>query len=158
MSGPRPATEPPPAEERPEPPSGPLFWVGAVVGGAVIGYGVWGLLDQFGTTQAREVAIWFLGGAVLHDGLVAPLAVVLGWALSRALPRLAQRPVQLALAATALLVVFTWPTVRGYGRSAAVPSALPLDYGRNLLWTLVAVWVGAAVWVVVALMREERSG
>lgn len=144
-------------EERPAPPRGAAFWLGLLVGSAIIAYGAHGLFSDAPATNPRNLAVWFFGAGLLHDLVVAPVAFVLAWALGRVLPPPARRPVQLALAASALLVLFTWPVVRGYGRDAAIPSALPLDYTRNLVGALVAIWVVALVWSVVGAVRSGRD-
>jgi hypothetical protein len=95
---------------------------------------------------------WFLGAGVVHDLLLAPMFVAVGLA-TRRLSDVARTPVRLALAASALLTVLTWPLVRGWGRRAANPSALPLDYGRNLLVPIGVVWTVTLISVIMRLQQ-----
>ena len=92
----------------------------------------------------RRNGAWFIGAGIVHDALLAPVFVLVGFATTR-VPHAARTPIRLALAASALLTVFAWPLVQGWGRRAANPSALPLDYGRNLVVSLVAIWFVTAI-------------
>ncbi|RIQ20377.1 hypothetical protein [Jiangella rhizosphaerae] len=135
-------------------PSGRLFWTCLVAGAAVIGYGVVGAWGDRADTHPADLMVWLAGAGVAHDALVAPLVVVAAVA-TRRLPVAARLPARLGLALTALVTVVFWPVVRGWGRSPSVPSALPLDYGRNLLVVLALIWLVAGV-VAAARWRRER--
>lgn len=51
-------------------------------------YGAYELVTRYPFRQLWPVARWFVLGIVLHDAVLAPLEVVLGWvALRRAAPR-----------------------------------------------------------------------
>ncbi|MBB5788552.1 hypothetical protein [Jiangella mangrovi] len=136
-------------------PSGPFFWSCLVAGAGIAGYGLAGAWGDRADTRPADLVVWLAGSGVAHDALVAPALIVAALA-TRWLPVAARLPVRLGLALSALLTLLFWPVVRGWGRSPSVPSALPLDYGRNLLLTLAVVWlaVGAAV---VARRRRGRA-
>ncbi|TDD69868.1 hypothetical protein E1262_11380 [Jiangella aurantiaca] len=145
-------TEPAAAPRRT--PSGPFFWTCLVAGAGIVGYGLVGAWGDRADTHPADLAVWLGGAGVAHDAVVAPAVIVVALG-TRWLPRAARLPVRLGLALTALLTVLFWPVVRGWGRSPSVPSALPLEYGRNLLVVLALIWlvVGA---VVTARWRRER--
>jgi hypothetical protein len=65
--------------------------------------------------------------------------------------------VKVGLAITALTVVYAWPLIRGYGASATLPSALPLDYGRNTVLALLVVWTIVGIWAGTALTRRGKG-
>ncbi|SDU78028.1 hypothetical protein [Jiangella alkaliphila] len=142
-------TSQPPPERTP---SGPFFWSGVVGGAGIVGYGLAGLWADRADTHPVELAVWLAGSGVLHDALLAPALVVAALA-TRWLPDAARLPVRLGLALSALLTVVFWPVVRGWGRSPSVPSALPLDYGRNLIVVLALIWLVVGVAVVVRARR-----
>lgn len=129
-------------------PRGPVYWTCLVLGAAVMSYGLIVVWTDRADTHPVELAVWVAGAGVLHDFALAPLLVLLGW-LSTRLPVPARFPVQLGLALSALFTVMFWPVVRGWGRSASVPSALPLDYARNLVIVLAIIWAGVGLAVVV---------
>lgn len=126
-----------------------------MIGAAVIAYGLVGAWTDRGDTHPAELAVWLAGAGVVHDFALAPLIVLGAW-LSGRLPDVAKLPVRLALALSALLTVMFWPVLRGWGRSPSVPSALPLDYGRNLVVVLALVWASAGVVVAVRVRRARR--
>jgi hypothetical protein len=124
------------------------FWLGLVVGWATMGFGLAGLLSEADDTRPGDLARWFLGGAVAHDALAAPVVCGAGWLLARAVPRSVRAPVAGGLVVTAAVVLYGWPFLRGYGLSPDNPSALPLDYAAGLATVLAAVWLvsGGLAW------------
>jgi hypothetical protein len=136
---------------------GRSFWIGLGIGGAVMAYGVWGLLGAADATQPSNLATFFIGAGVVHDALFAPAVVLVGWLTLRVIPTAARKPVRVALAMSALLVVFSWPLVRRWGARSTNPSLLPLDYGRNLVVALGAIWIVTAVVVVARVATRRRS-
>lgn len=139
----------------PTPPPPHQFWPAAVAGWFLIVIGLVGLIGDRAATQPTSFAKWFIGIDVVHDVVFAPLVLFASWAAGRALPHRVVLPVRIGLATTALLMLYTWPLVRGYGRRASNPSALPLSYGRNLLVSVIAVWVAVALWIAVRVVRDR---
>lgn len=137
-------------------PSGPFFWTCLVAGVGIVGYGLAGAWADRADTRPAGLGVWLAGSGVAHDALVAPVLVVAALVTGR-LPVAARLPVRLGLALSVLLTVLFWPVVRGWGRSPSVPSALPLDYGRNLVVVLALVWLTAGVTVVVRIVRARRE-
>ena len=133
------------------------FWTSAVIGLLIMAFGVRGLFSDRSATPPRGFAQWFVGSAIVHDALIAPCAFAIAWAVGWALPRRAVIPVRLGLATSALLVAFAWPLVRGYGRRAANPTALPLDYGRNLVVALIVVWIVVLATIATTAVRGHRA-
>jgi hypothetical protein len=117
------------------------FWAGLVVGWTTMGFGLAGLLGDAADTHPEDLARWFLGGAVAHDALAAPVVCGAGWLLARAVPRTVRGPVAAGLVVTGAVTLYAWPFLRGYGLRPDNPSALPLDYAAGLATVLVAVWL-----------------
>lgn len=132
------------------------FWVGVVIGMPIVAYGLRGVLDQLPGVQLTSFARWFLGGAVLHDVLLAPAVCAIGWAVARWLPRPAVAPVQAALVTTAIVALVSWPLVRGYGITPGEPSFLSRDYTASLLGVLAAVWAATVVAIAVRVVMARR--
>lgn len=135
-------------------PSGPFFWTFLIAGAGIVGYGLDGAWADRADTRPADLVIWLAGAIAAHDALIAPAAIAVALA-TRWLPDAARLPVRLGLALSALLTLVFWPVVRGWGRSASVPSALPLDYGRNLVAVLALVWLVVGVAVVVRARRRR---
>jgi hypothetical protein len=138
-------------------PGGPAFWVGLVVGGAVMGYAVWGILEDRADTNPAALARWVIGADLLHDLLLAPIVTVVALALGRVLPDRARAPVTAAMALSGLVVLFSWPLLRGYGRHPLNGSALPRSYGPDVALVVGLVWLIALVAVAGRLVRDRGS-
>jgi hypothetical protein len=125
-----------------------LFWVSAAAGWAVIGFGLRGIFQHSLDTRPSNLARFVVGGALLHDLVVAPIVVVAGVMLARAVPGRARAAVQAALVVSAIVALFSYPLVRAYGLAANNPTSLPHNYTANLLVVLGVVWAVAAVAVL----------
>lgn len=129
-------------------PAGARFWISAGVGWGVIGWGVFGIFSNSLDTRPANLATFVVGGALLHDLLVAPVVIVAGVLIARAVPARARGPVQAALVVSGIVALFAWPLVRAYGLAANNPTSLPRNYGLNLLIVLGVVWTAAAAAVI----------
>jgi hypothetical protein len=141
-------------------PGGWTFWVAFAVGAAVMAFAARGILQDAGATNPPGLARWLIGGLLVHDLVVAPITTAVAIGLHRWAPAWWRGPVMVTLAGTAVLVLFSWPLLRGYGRRPANLSALPHDYGRTVAMLLIGGWsVTAAVVAVRAVRRrvEARS-
>jgi hypothetical protein len=143
-------------DERPEP-GGKLFWLSAIAGWIVIAYGIRGLLHHHVDTNPSDLAWFFVGGALLHDLLVAPLLLIAGVLVARSVPGRARAIVQAALIVSGALALFAYPFIRGYGHAVHNPSALPHNYTADLAIALAVVWGVASVLVVALLWRRRPS-
>lgn len=133
---------------------GPLFWLSAAVGWAVIGYGVRGAYLHRIDTRPRDLATFALGGALLHDLVVAPLVIVAGVGVARATPARFRSVVQSASIISACLILFSFPLVRGYGHVLHNPSSLPHNYTANLAVMLGVVWLIAGGFAIRRLISR----
>jgi hypothetical protein len=132
---------------------GPLFWVSALAGWALIGWGVRGLLHFHIDTRPEELARFFLSGALIHDLLFAPIVLGGGVVIARLSPRAWRAYVQGTLLVIGAVALFAYPEVRDYARILHNPTSLPHNYTANL--AVVAAGVCLLV-VVIALLRSRR--
>jgi hypothetical protein len=138
--------------------TGPWWrWLFIVPGLAVAGWGVLGLLQNRDDVPFVPWLTWFVGGALVHDLLVAPVVVAVGALLARLLPRPARAPVVTGLVVSAMLAVIGVLFALDPG-GVPEPGFLPLDYARNLLLLVGGIMLFAAVWAVVAVVRDRRRG
>ena len=123
------------------------FWIGLAAGWAVMAYGVVGFASHVG--RPLDTARWLVATALAHDTLVAPLAVLVGLAVAALVPRRGRGPVMAGLVGTAVVLGFSYPLLRGFGRRPDNPSILPLDYARNVAIVVGLVWItaGATWWI-----------
>jgi hypothetical protein len=127
------------------PPLNPrVFWPLAVVGILVMGFGIYGLIDNADETQPDQWIRWFLGSALAHDFVLAPVVAAVSVLVARRVPTRYRAIVQGALIASGIVALIAYPFVRGYGRRPGNPSALPNNYLIGLLVVVALVWVVAS--------------
>ncbi|KZM70057.1 hypothetical protein IU500_27520 [Nocardia terpenica] len=124
----------------------------ALAGGWAVWYGA-SLLWPMTPTDLRNVALWFIGGILLHDALFAPLCAALGFAARRTLPSAWWTPLAYGAACTTTLLLIAVPVI---GREHALPNN-PSVLNRPYPWGLVAAL--ALLWSLVALdiLRRHRA-
>jgi hypothetical protein len=130
-------------------------WLFLVPGLAAVGYGAQGLLTAGGRVPLESWLTWFIGSALLHDLVIAPVWIGLGWLSVRLLPRAARPAVVVGAAVSGALVLVALPFVLGFGADPANPSFLPRDYGLTLLVLVLAVWALTAMAALVAVRRAR---
>jgi len=128
------------------------LWIGLAIGGPIMIFGIAGAIGDSAQTRPPELLRWIVGAAVVHDLVFVPVVLASLWVLRR--PRVPAWAMW-ALATSVVLVLFSWPLLRGYGRNPTVPSLLPRDYGRALAAYIGAVWVLA---IACALMARRHRG
>jgi hypothetical protein len=119
------------------------------VGLTLMGVGASLLLD---VPDLTGVLVWLGGAVVLHDALIAPLVLLIGWVLVRGGVR---GPVRGALLVAGALTAVALPVLLRPGKPAN-SSVLPLDYPRNWLLTLGAVATVTALLSAVRAIRRSR--
>lgn len=135
-------------------PRAPLV-AGLVVGGGFIAFGCYTAvahgLDLIG------IGVWLAGGVALHDFLLVPLTFAIGAVVSRRAPVPLRAPLQAALIASGILILFSIPALSGKGMTADNPSRLPGDYPEAVAGLLLAVWSAAAIWTGLRVSRGRRG-
>ncbi len=124
-------------------PSGRGWWGWVAVGSLVMAYGAYGLIANLLPEERPRWVVWFVGGLLVHDLLLAPAALAVGLLVRRLFPASLRGPIAVGLIATGVLVLASVPVVLGYGRASQPgnTSVLPLDYLPNLLGVIAVVWL-----------------
>lgn len=135
-------------------PGGAAFWAGLVVGLAVLGYGVAGLLDHVTGDALVSWLTIFVGADIVHDLVVAPVACGVGLVVARLGLGRWRAPVQAGLFASAVVLAVAWIPLRGLGGNPGNPTIRPLDYLTATLTVLAAVWITVAA---VGLLAHRRG-
>jgi hypothetical protein len=132
---------------------GRAYWIALPLGGAIMAFGLIGLVGDKGISTSLDVGAWLVAADVAHDFVLAPIACLIGAVAARLLPRWCRAPVQAALLVTGVLLIVVFPALRGYGHDQVPdnPSVQPLDYTTSTLTVLAVVWTGAAAWAAVRL-------
>lgn len=128
----------------------------AGLGAVGVGLALWGLwlMRDFNREQLTSEAFWLAGGVVLHDAVLAPIVVLLGYGASRALPGHFRSSTATAFLIWGTLTIVFLPVLSGQGGKAGNDTILGRPY--VLSWVVMTV-VLIAYAVVVALIRR-RSG
>jgi hypothetical protein len=103
------------------------------VGGILLGlFGVFRLLTQFPGPSLMPLVIWLVAALIIHDGLLSPAVVGLGWVLRRFVPDRERRYLQAWLIMSALVAVIAIPMIYLRGSQPAAKAILLQDYAANL--------------------------
>ena len=105
------------------------------------------------------LALWMVGIAVIHDGLLSPVVVGVGWLLARTVPPSGRRYLQAALVVGGLITIITIPLIARRGTQPPAKALLLQNYGANLaiLLGLVAALNLAAYLVTAARDRHSDA-
>ncbi len=109
------------------------FWRGALVaaGVLVLLYGGVRLVSEV-PQDLPELVLWMVGIVLIHDGLIAPLVVGVGWLLARTVPAPSRRYLQFALVVGGLVTVIAIPLIARQGTQRPAKALLLQNYGANL--------------------------
>lgn len=124
-----------------------LFWWGLALGSVIMAVGVRGLIvNRAGVmpTNPPRWALLALTTNVVHDLVVVPVVLAVGWAVTRLVPQAVRAPVQGGLIASAIVVAYALPLVLRLGADPNNVSILPRDYGWGLAVLLAVIWATAA--------------
>lgn len=118
---------------------------------AGVGFGLWGLwlMRDFTREQLTSEAFWLAGGVVLHDAVLAPVVVLLGYGAARVLPAHLRSSSATAFLVWGTLTIAFLPVLSGQGGKPGNNTILGKPYVLSwivLTLVLVAYAVGAALW------------
>ena len=125
--------------------------------GVLLGlYGAYLLLSRQSSDQIWSATRWLAGGVVFNDGLVAVAALVVGYAVTRLLPRAVRAPVVVGAVVLGSITLMAVPVLLSYGRKDDNPSLLDRDFVGG--WFVFAGVVLVCVLVAVVLRLRRARG
>jgi len=132
--------------------------IGLLLGVPTMLIGVVGLLRHTDATPPSSYLKFFLGGDIVHDAVVAPIAALIAFLVVRRVPAIARAPLRAALFGSAVVIAIAWPGIRHYGRMRTPDNATvqPLNYATSTLTAVGVVATIATLWFVVTLVRARR--
>jgi len=125
---------------------------------AGVACGLWGLwlMRDFTREQLTSEAFWLAGGVVLHDAVLAPVVVAIGYGASRVLPSHFRSSTATAFLVWGTLTVAFLPVLSGQGGKPGNDTILGKPYVLSwivMTLVLVAYAVAGALW----RRRQTRS-
>ena len=133
-----------------------LFWPAVVVGWLFIGVGLVGIAGEGRDVPVDGFGRWVVGLALVHDLVLAPIVVAIGVGLGRVLGPPWRSIAGAALIVAGPVVLFAWPYVAGWGRSASNPSIQPRNYPGGLVTVLAVISVAAVLVAIAEVVRARR--
>ena len=130
---------------------------GALIALGTVGmaYGAWLLLSRQDLGQVVEVVLWLAAAVVIHDGILAPAVLALGWLGGRLLPRAVARGAVTVLVLLGPTVLVAIPVLGRFGAKPDNPTLLDRDYTLGLL-TFAVLCVCAGVAVALGELRSRQ--
>lgn len=125
------------------------------VGALLVAYAAWLLARNQTVPQLVQVGEWAAAAVVLHDAVLAPLALAVGWLVQRRLPEGPARAVAIALTVVGTVTVAAFAVLSRSHRGGSNTTLLDRDYPIGLL--AVTLVVIGTVAVAAALGRLRRS-
>ncbi len=136
---------------------GRSFWIGLIVGGAVMAFGLRGALAKFDSFSERFVYTKYLiGFDLLHDLVIAPITFVLCYLLHRVISPRFKAPLTFGLFTSAMIIALAWYPLHHTTQSKGNPTFQPLNYTTAVSTALAVVWALAAIWALVASRPQTK--
>jgi len=124
-----------------------------LTGLAVTAYGVL-LLAERGWRNLEAALTWLVGGVLLHDVVLAPATVVLGWAALRVARPERVRPWAVALVLLGPLTLLALPVLGRFGARPDNPTLLDRPYWFG--WIVVVALVAAGILIAGRARRQHE--
>jgi hypothetical protein len=120
--------------------------------GVLVGlYGGWLVLSR--GHDLLNLVLWLAGGVVLHDGVLALVALTVGAVAARLLPRPVRAPAAVGLVVLGSVTLLAVPVLGRFGARPDNPSLLDRDY--TVGWLVLAGLVLVGV-VTASLVGSRR--
>jgi hypothetical protein len=126
-----------------------------MAGGLLLTFGAFRLVTELDAGDLFALVLWLAAAVALHDGLIAPITVGTGVALTRVPPR-ARRYLQGALLVGALITVIAIPLIARRGTQPESKAILLRDYATNLSLLLGMTAAVAVALYALRVLRHQR--
>jgi hypothetical protein len=127
------------------------------VPGVLLGcFGMFRLVTEVPPGQLLALAGWLAGAVVVHDAVLAPLVVGVGWLLATRMPPRSRRHVQGALIAGSLVTVVAAPMILRMGHEPPSKALLQQPVAANLAILLGLLATTSAVLYAVRVLRDRE--
>lgn len=129
-----------------------------LAGALFLSFGVFRLVTELDRDDLLVLGLWLVAAVALHDGLIAPITVGTGVALT-GVPARARRYLQGGLIVCSLITVIAVPLIGRQGTQPASKAILLRDYTANLSLLLgMTVAVAAVLYALRVLRNQQPAG
>ena len=128
----------------------------AILGSLVLLYGIVNLFIHIPIQTLLMVAVWLVAALIIHDAVIAPSVVGVGWLLRRLLPDRARRYVQMGLIMAAAVTIIAIPMIIREGSQPPQKTLLIQNYAANLA-LLVGIFAGVTLAAYAVRVVRDRS-
>jgi hypothetical protein len=128
----------------------------AILGSLVLLYGIVNLFIHIPIQTLLMVAVWLVAALIIHDAVIAPSVVGVGWLLRRLLPDRARRYVQMGLIMAAAVTIIAIPMIIRRGSQPPQKTLLIQNYAANLA-LLLGIFAGATLAAYAVRVARDRS-
>jgi hypothetical protein len=129
----------------------------AVTGIALGAFGVFRLLTEIPRHSLLILAVWLAAALIIHDAVLEPSVVGVGWLLRRHLSDRSRRYVQLALIMIAFVAVIATPMIFLRNTQPAEKALLLRNYGANLILIIAIIAVLSLILYAVRVARDRST-
>lgn len=127
----------------------------SVAGVLLLAFGIFRLGTEIPLRSLVFLAVWLVAALIIHDGVLSPAVVGVGWLLRRFVPDRGRRYLQVALIISGLVTVVAIPMIYLRGSQPAVKALLLQDYGANVTLLLGIIAVGSLALYAVRVARDR---
>jgi hypothetical protein len=132
--------------------------IGLAIAGLLLAmFGIFRLLSEIPTGSLILLGIWLLAALIVHDAVVAPATVAVGWVLRRTTPDRERGYLQSALIMIALVALVAVPMIALRGSQPQVKALLLRDYAASLALLISAIIAANALRYAARLIRDHRA-
>lgn len=129
-----------------------------VIAGVGLGlFGIFRLTTEVPLGNLLWLLVWLAAAVAIHDGILSPFIVGVGWLLRRLVPDRPRRYLQFALIMAGLVTVIALPMIYLRGSQPAVKALLLRNYGANLALIISVVAVVTLAVYAIRVARERPS-
>ena len=128
----------------------------AILGILVLLYGIVNLFIHIPIQTLLMVAVWLVAALIIHDAVIAPSVVGVGWLLRRFLPDRARRYVQMGLIIAAAVTIIAVPMIYRRGSQPPQKTLLIQNYAANLA-LLLGIIAGVTLAAYAVRVVRDRS-
>jgi len=123
----------------------------------LLGYGAYRLLGNPNASHPPRLATWLIGAIVLHDFVLTPVVLGVGFVITRTIRPRARRYVQGALVASALVTAITIPMIYRRGKGLPGKTLLERNYAANLALIVALIAAVTALAYLGRVSRDRRT-